>query len=233
MLILLTSSVLIGKESYADADNSTSLPPSDGVDRKIVLAYEIDDTRMGHTILSLSLYNNITGSPIRHVTFYILANEALGNNDTGATKHIIDATFYDPDGTLTFDLLHNASLAFLSNSNESSEIKNATKEPISGAWISNSNQTITVTNVPFSPNNNIVMHISIMGIDNIRNLYLLDKAPKMELVFHGGGVDRKGDVLLVPEFSSQIIVALMVASLAGILLFQRANVSWRRIGKIE
>jgi hypothetical protein len=215
MLILLMSSFLVNEESYADAGNSTNLPPSDGEDRKIVLAYEIDDTNRGHTVLSLSLYDNMTGSPIRHVTFYILANEGSGTNDTGVTRHLIDATFYAPNGTLTLDLLHNPLLTFLSNSNESSEIMNATKEPINDAWISNSNQTIAVTNVAFSPNTNIVMHISIIGTDNIRNGYLPDKAPKMELVLNGGGVDRKDEVLLAPEFSSQIIIVLMVASLAG------------------
>ena len=186
----------------------------------VYLMYNIT-TFDGHTIVQLSLHENNTGCDlVKFATFYLTVNETESNG----RGSIFSDFFQTENGILVLDLIHRPP-----GNDSPMQIIGANQDPFLNAWVSDPDGRISINNFPFAADKNYLMHIEVIGIDNIRNILSDKETPSVDVLFGSSGVidNNKtgniatGNVLLVPEFGSSFILTIsLVSMIAPVLAIQ-------------
>jgi hypothetical protein len=176
----------------------------------------------GHTIVQLSLHENNTGRDlVKFATFYLAVNGAESNG----SGSILSDFFEAENGILVLDLIHRAP-----DDNSTIKIVGANQDKFLNAWVSDPNGRISINNFPFEAGKTYLMHMEVIGIDNIRNIFSDKETPRVDVLFGsvGAGDSDKtgnfvtGNIILVPEFGSYIVLAISVVSMiAPVVAIQR------------
>jgi len=182
------------------------------------LNYDVT-TSSGHTIAALSLVNNSTGHLVKYSTFYIAINE------TDTNRELMGEWFHAPDGILKLDFVHRSN-----NTSDEQITVHAMRDPFLDALTAEPNDTIKIVNFPFVVNRTYNMHVEVMGVDNPRNIFVPEYAPKVDLVFSTNEISNsEGKVLIVPEFGSAVILSVITAGAIGTMVVGGRMITFRRL----
>lgn len=190
-----------------------SLCPRDFGRYPAYLNYNIS-TSNGHTVAKLSLHDNSTGDTLKYTAFFISISST-----ENMSREIMRDLFQAQDGILTLDFIH-------SNNTGSGEGEQITvygmQDPFLNAWTAEPLHPITIANFPFVANETYMMHIEVIRVDAPRNIFTPETAPKVDFIFSTNeNPDSEGKVLVVPEFSPLVSLAIMAALMGIVVMMGR------------
>ena len=189
---LLFSSTLFVSEhfnqkAYADGLTQENLPPATVGNRKASLFVKVSppilttDTK-GNTYLQMRLFDANTNETIQHVTYDITVTKGTAQAGPG-TKPILRDFFHAHNGLLTLKIEP-------INTTGGQVTINGERDPFQNAWVADPGGTINLRGPVLNGGGLYHIHIEIFGIDNDRNLFIPDQAPKFDSYLSVGDVFR-------------------------------------------
>jgi hypothetical protein len=176
LFLLVTNIILIPNLQEASSDGlfEESLPPASVGDRAASLYTKISppiltsDT-MQNAFLQLRLFDSKIGNNITNVNYFLTINKA--------DKVLLRELFYSKEGPLT--------LKFQPNQGPVKIFGNT--EPFLGGWTSETGD-ITISSSVLSEGGLYHFAIEIFGIDNVRNIFQPENAPRFDSYLSIGDV---------------------------------------------
>lgn len=192
-----------------------SIPSSLGA-RTLTLAYDTASysaiSNEPRILIALQLLDQHQ-SPVRFATYGIKMTE-VGNEET----------------LLQYDFFHaeNSTLVFDIRDTDGETMVQGTREPYLNAWTVNPAFGNITINMPLEPNSTYLMHLDVIGLDNIRNLFAQDQVPSVDIYFNIDDADRgkvelvPGKLVVVPEFPYHVVLIVSVA-IGSIVVMSRTR----------
>ena len=175
-LLFVTGTILIPNFQHAIADGlfEESLPPATVGDRVASLYTKISppiltsDT-MQNAFFQLRLFDSKTGNNITNVNYFLTI--------TKADKLLLRELFYSKEGPLSLKFEPGAGPIKVFG----------TTEPFLGGWSSETGQ-LTISGPALSEGGLYHFGIEIFGIDNVRNIFVPENAPRFDSYLSIGDV---------------------------------------------
>ena len=210
--------------AYADSVFQENLPPTPSLDTgsgNVFLKYDIASHKeadgLDHTYLKLDLIVNSTTPETRKFVTYVLT--ITNANDTNA-KPILVETFHSERGTLLLNIIHSPPPVTISG----------TREQLLNSYVADPAGNATMRGLSFDKDTMYHVHVDILTVDNIRNLFASYKMPKTDFYFSGDMPSSVGEVRVVPEFP--IAMTILAAALGALVILGSQRISkwniWRR-----
>ena len=175
------------QKAYADGLTQENLPPATVGNRKASLFVKVSppilttDTK-GNTYLQMRLFDANTNETIQHVTYDITVTKGTAQAGPGA-KPILRDFFHAHNGLLTIKIEP-------VNTTGGQVTINGEKDPFQNAWVADPGGTINIRGPVLNGGGLYHVHVEIFGIDNDRNLFIPDQAPKFDSYLSVGDVFR-------------------------------------------
>ena len=177
----------LNQKAYADGLTQENLPPATVGNRKASLFVKVSppilttDTK-GNTCLQMRLFNANTNETIQHVTYDITVTKGTSQAGSG-TKPILRDFFHAHNGLLTLKIEP-------INTTGGQVTINGERDPFQNAWVADPGGTINIRGPVLNQGGLYHIHIEIFGIDNDRNLFIPEQAPKFDSYLSVGDVYR-------------------------------------------
>ena len=189
--LLFSTSLFISEyfnqKAFGDGLTQENLPPATVGNRKASLFVKVSppilttDTR-GNTYLQLRLFDANTNETIQHVTYDIAVTKGTTQAGPG-TKPILRDFFHAHNGLLTLKIQP-------VNSSGGQVTIYGERDPFQNAWVADPGGSINIRGPILLGGGLYHIHIEIFGIDNDRNLFIPDQAPKYDSYLSVGDVYR-------------------------------------------
>jgi hypothetical protein len=179
------------QKAYADGLTQENLPPATVGNRKASLFVKVSppilttDTK-GNTYLQMRLFDANTNETIQHVTYDITVTKGTSQAGSG-TKPILRDFFHAHNGLLTLKIEP-------INTTGGQVTINGERDPFQNAWVADPGGTINIRGPVLNQGGLYHVHIEIFGIDNDRNLFIPEQAPKFDSYLSVGDVYRNNIV---------------------------------------
>jgi hypothetical protein len=179
--------VFLNQKAFGDGLTQENLPPATVGNRKASLFVKVSppilttDTR-GNTYLQLRLFDANTNETIQHVTYDISVTKGTTQAGPG-TKPILRDFFHAHNGLLTLKVQP-------VNSSGGQVTVYGERDPFQNAWVADPGGSINIRGPVLLGGGLYHIHIEIFGIDNDRNLFIPDQAPKFDSYLSVGDVYR-------------------------------------------
>ena len=177
----------LNQKAYADGLTQENLPPATVGNRKASLFVKVSppilttDTK-GNTYLQMRLFDANTNETIQHVTYDITVTKGTAQSAPG-TKPILRDFFHAHNGLLTLKIEP-------INTTGGQVTINGERDPFQNAWVADPGGSISLRGPVLNAGGLYHIHIEIFGIDNDRNLFIPDQAPKFDSYLSVGDVFR-------------------------------------------
>src|SRR3954470_16990029 len=177
----------LNQKAYADGLTQENLPPAAVGNRKASLFVKVSppilttDTK-GNTYLQMRLFDANTNETIQHVTYDITVTKGTAQAAPG-TKPILRDFFHAHNGLLTLKIEP-------INTTGGQVTINGERDPFQNAWVADPGGSINLRGPVLLGGGLYHIHIEIFGIDNDRNLFVPDQAPKFDSYLSVGDVFR-------------------------------------------
>jgi hypothetical protein len=177
----------LNQKAYADGLTQENLPPATVGNRKASLFVKVSppilttDTK-GNTYLQMRLFDANTNETIQHVTYDITVTKGTAQAAPG-TKPILRDFFHAHNGLLTLKIEP-------INTTGGQVTINGERDPFQNAWVADPGGSINLRGPVLLGGGLYHIHIEIFGIDNDRNLFVPDQAPKFDSYLSVGDVFR-------------------------------------------
>src|SRR3954447_6429202 len=177
----------LNQKAYADGLTQENLPPAAVGNRKASLFVKVSppilttDTK-GNTYLQMRLFDANTNETIQHVTYDITVTKGTAQAAPG-TKPILRDFFHAHNGLLTLKIEP-------INTTGGQVTINGERDPFQNAWVADPGGSINLRGPVLNAGGLYHIHIEIFGIDNDRNLFIPDQAPKFDSYLSVGDVFR-------------------------------------------
>jgi len=177
----------LNQKAYADGLTQENLPPATVGNRKASLFVKVSppilttDTK-GNTYLQMRLFDANTNETIQHVTYDITVTKGTAQAAPG-TKPILRDFFHAHNGLLTLKIEP-------INTTGGQVTINGERDPFQNAWVADPGGSINLRGPVLNAGGLYHIHIEIFGIDNDRNLFIPDQAPKFDSYLSVGDVFR-------------------------------------------
>jgi hypothetical protein len=184
---LFVSEYFLNQKAYADGLTQENLPPATVGNRKASLFVKVSppilttDTK-GNTYLQMRLFDANTNETIQHVTYDITVTKGTAQAAPG-TKPILRDFFHAHNGLLTLKIEP-------INTTGGQVTINGERDPFQNAWVADPGGSISLRGPVLNAGGLYHIHIEIFGIDNDRNLFIPDQAPKFDSYLSVGDVFR-------------------------------------------
>lgn len=184
---LFISEFFLNQKAYADGLTQENLPPATVGNRKASLFVKVSppilttDTK-GNTYLQMRLFDANTNETIQHVTYDITVTKGTAQAAPG-TKPILRDFFHAHNGLLTLKIEP-------INTTGGQVTINGERDPFQNAWVADPGGSINLRGPVLNAGGLYHIHIEIFGIDNDRNLFIPDQAPKFDSYLSVGDVFR-------------------------------------------
>jgi len=179
------------QKAYADGLTQENLPPATVGNRKASLFVKVSppilttDTK-GNTYLQMRLFDANTNETIQHVTYDITVTKGTSQAGSG-TKPILRDFFHAHNGLLTLKIEP-------INTTGGQVTINGERDPFQNACVADPGGTINIRGPVLNQGGLYHVHIEIFGIDNDRNLFIPEQAPKFDSYLSVGDVYRNNIV---------------------------------------
>jgi hypothetical protein len=173
----------IFQKAYADGLTQENLPPASVGNRKASLFVKVNppilttDNRQD-AYMQFRLFDANNNKTIQHVTYQITVNR--GVTGTSTSKPLLRDFFHAHNGLLTLKVQpSNGTLTIYGE-----------QDPFQNAWVADPGGTINIKGPLLLEGGLYHFHIEIFSIDNDRNLFLPENAPKFDSYLSVGDVYR-------------------------------------------
>jgi hypothetical protein len=190
-LLLSLSMIYTGfftQKAYADGLTQENLPPATVGNRKASLFVKVSppilttDTR-GNTYMQFRLFDANTNQTIQHVTYDLTVTRGTSTVKQGA-KPLLRDFFHAHSGLLTLKIEpSNGTLTIFGE-----------RDPFQNAWVADPGGSVNIRGPILLEGGLYHIHIEIFGIDNDRNIFIPDQAPKFDSYLSVGDVYRNNIV---------------------------------------
>ncbi|HEY7079183.1 MAG TPA: hypothetical protein VH500_05745 [Nitrososphaeraceae archaeon] len=190
------------QKAYADGLTQENLPPATVGNRKASLFVKVSppilttDTK-GNTYLQMRLFDANTNETIQHVTYDITVTKGTSQAGSG-TKPILRDFFHAHNGLLTLKIEP-------INTTGGQVTINGERDPFQNAWVADPGGTINIRGPVLNQGGLYHIHIEIFGIDNDRNLFIPEQAPKFDSYLSVGDVYRNNIADSGQKYNSTLI----------------------------
>src|SRR5919202_675150 len=173
----------IFRKAYADGLTQENLPPASVGNRKASLFVKVNppilttDNRQD-AYMQFRLFDANNNKTIQHVTYQITVTR--GATETSTSKPLLRDFFHAHNGLLTLKVQpSNGTLTVYGE-----------QDPFQNAWVADPGGTINIKGPLLLEGGLYHFHIEIFSIDNDRNLFLPENAPKFDSYLSVGDVYR-------------------------------------------
>ncbi len=205
---------------YADGLTQENLPPASLGDREASLFVKISppiyttETK-GNAFMQFRLFDAKTNETIEFVTYDITVTK--GANPSPDTEPLLRDFFQSPSGLLTLRV---------NPTNDTSLTIYGNRDPFLRAWIADPGGTINIKGPLLQEGGLYKFDVQIFGIDNPRNIFIPQEAPKFETFLSVGDVYNFKDL----QYNGQTFNTTLISYYDQILDFnfdsERGLFSW-------
>ncbi|MGH9975534.1 MAG: hypothetical protein ACRD8Z_06820, partial [Nitrososphaeraceae archaeon] len=180
-LIVLVFENVYTQQAHADGLTQENLPPASLGNREGSLFVKISPpiyttTSEGDAYMQFRLFDAKTNETIQHVTYDITVNK--GANPAEGEKPLVRDFFHAHNGLLTLKVEPtNGSLTIFGD-----------RDPFQAAYVADPGGTINLRGPVLQEGGLYRFDIQIFGVDNDRNIFVPEKAPKFETFLSVGDV---------------------------------------------
>ncbi len=190
LLLSSTGRYDIFRKAYADGLTQENLPPASVGNRKASLFVKVNppiltsDNRQD-AYMQFRLFDANNNKTIQHVTYEITVNKGVllsssSSSSVGGQKPLLRDFFHAHNGLLTLKVQpSNGTLTVYGE-----------QDPFQNAWVADPGGTINVKGPVLLEGGLYHFHIEIFSIDNDRNIFLPENAPKFDSYLSVGDVYR-------------------------------------------
>src|SRR5919199_6923649 len=175
---------IFNQKAYADGLTQENLPPASVGNRKASLFVKVNppilttDNRQD-AYMQFRLFDANNNKTIQHVTYQITVNRGV-TGTSSTSKPLLRDFFHAHNGLLTLKVQpSNGTLTIYGE-----------QDPFQNAWVADPGGTINVKGPVLLEGGLYHFHIEIFGIDNDRNIFLPENAPKFDSYLSVGDVYR-------------------------------------------
>jgi hypothetical protein len=181
LIFIICGNLLVQQRVLADGLTQENLPPASLGDRQGSLFVKISPPiytteSKGNAYMQFRLYDAKTNETVQHVTYDIAVSK--GANPTKGEKPLVRDFFHAHNGLLTLKVEPaNGSLTIYGD-----------RDPFQAAYVADPGGTINIRGPLLQEGGLYKLDVQIFGIDNDRNIFVPDKAPKFETFLSIGDV---------------------------------------------
>jgi hypothetical protein len=181
VVLLVTLGIFISERAYGDGLTAENLPPATVGDRKASLFVKISPPVLttesqGNAFLQFRLFDERNNQTIKFVTYEISIRKA---NTPPDSRPLLRDFFQAPDGLLTIKV----------EPTESGPVQLlGDRDPFLGALVADPGGTVNVRGPILKDGGLYHIEVRIFGIDNIRNIFKPEDAPKFDSYLSIGDV---------------------------------------------
>jgi hypothetical protein len=175
------------QKAYADGLSQENLPPATVGNRQASLFVKVSppilvstSTTKQDTFMQLRLFDANNNQTIQHVTYEITVTRGIGTTTTPSSivKPILRDFFHAHNGLLTLKIQPASGPLTIYGE----------QDPFQNAWVADPGGTINIRG-PFLTEGGLYhIHVEIFSIDNDRNIFLPENAPKFDSYLSVGDV---------------------------------------------
>ena len=179
---------VLNQKAYADGLTQENLPPATVGSRKASLFVKVNppilttDNKQS-AYLQLRLFDANNNQTIQHVTYQITVTKGTGSSSTSSSsseRPLLNDFFHAHNGLLTLKI----------QPAPGSVTVYGEQDPFQNAWVADPGGSITVKGPVLSEGGLYHFQINIFGIDNDRNIFIPENAPKFDSYLSIGDVYR-------------------------------------------
>jgi hypothetical protein len=181
LVFIICGNLIMQQRVLADGLTQENLPPASLGDRQGSLFVKISPPiytteSKGNAYMQFRLFDAKTNETVQHVTYDIAVSK--GANPTKGEKPLVRDFFHAHNGLLTLKVEPaNGSLTIYGD-----------RDPFQAAYVADPGGTINIRGPLLKEGGLYRFDIQIFGIDNDRNIFVPDKAPKFETFLSIGDV---------------------------------------------
>jgi hypothetical protein len=181
LIFIICGNLIMQQRVLADGLTQENLPPASLGDRQGSLFVKISPPiytteSKGNAYMQFRLFDAKTNETVQHVTYDIAVSK--GANPTKGEKPLVRDFFHAHNGLLTLKVEPaNGSLTIYGD-----------RDPFQAAYVADPGGTINIRGPLLKEGGLYRFDIQIFGIDNDRNIFVPDKAPKFETFLSIGDV---------------------------------------------
>ena len=176
---------ILNRKAYADGLTQENLPPATVGSRKASLFVKVNppilttDNKQS-AYLQLRLFDANNNQTIQHVTYQITVTSGTGSSASSSSSEqpLLRDFFHAHNGLLTLKI--QPALGSVTVYGE--------QDPFQNAWVADPGGSITVKGPVLSEGGLYHFQINIFGIDNDRNIFIPENAPKFDSFLSIGDV---------------------------------------------
>lgn len=182
LLLYFTPHNLIQK-AYSDGLSQENLPPATVGNRKASLFIKVSPPILttetkGNAFIQVRLFDANNNQTIQHVTYEITITKGISSS--GGEKPLLRDFFHAHNGLLTLKIEpSNSPLQIFGD-----------RDPFQNAWVSDPGGTVNIKGPILLEGGLYHFQVSIFGIDNDRNIFVPENAPKFDSYLSVGDVYR-------------------------------------------
>jgi hypothetical protein len=177
------------QKAYADGLTQENLPPATVGNRQASLFVKVSppilvstSTTKQDTFMQLRLFDANNNQTIQHVTYEITVTRGIGTTTTTTPSSIVKPILRD------FFHAHNGLLTLKIQPASGPLTIYGEQDPFQNAWVADPGGTINIRG-PFLTEGGLYhIHVEIFSIDNDRNIFLPENAPKFDSYLSVGDV---------------------------------------------
>lgn len=191
------SYVFMNQKAYADGLTQENLPPATVGDRNAAVFVKVNPALLTNSnpqdaYLQFKLYDANNNQTIQHVTYHITVTKASGGNDQ---KALLDDFFH----------AHNGLLQLKIQPSEGQTTIYGNKDPFQNAYVADPGGTIGIKGPLLIEGGLYHLKIEIFGIDNDRNIFVPENAPKFDSYLSVGDVSGENIAYQGKNYNTTII----------------------------
>jgi hypothetical protein len=183
MIFVSFISQYFNQKAYADGLTQENLPPASVGNRQASLFVKVNppflttDNRQD-AYMQFRLFDANNNQTIQHVTYEITVTKGTTQSSSANQKPLLRDFFHAHNGLLTLKLQPaNGTLTIYGE-----------QDPFQNAWVADPGGTINIKGPVLLEGGLYHFHVEIFGIDNDRNIFVPDNAPKFDSYLSVGDV---------------------------------------------
>jgi hypothetical protein len=185
VLLVSTGAYGIFRNAYADGLTQENLPPASVGNRKASLFIKVNppilttDNKQD-AYMQFRLFDANNNQTIQHVTYQITVTRGATESSSINQKPLLRDFFHAHNGLLTLKVQpSNGTLTIYGE-----------QDPFQNAWVADPGGTVNIKGPVLLEGGLYHFHIEIFGIDNDRNIFIPENAPKFDSYLSVGDVYR-------------------------------------------
>ena len=173
------------QKAYADGLTQENLPPATVGNRQASLFVKVNppilttDNRQ-NAYMQFRLFDANNNQTIQHVTYEITVTRGTSSSSSSVEKPLMRDFFHAHNGLLTLKIQPTPGAVTIYGE----------QDPFQNAWVADPGGTINVKGPVLLEGGLYHFHVEIFGIDNDRNIFIPENAPKFDSYLSVGDVYR-------------------------------------------